>query len=589
MSRIELSTNYSSKRALGWCQDASDFKSLKKVVQVFDNNSEFHNIVKDIRLPLLIDDKELVKKYQEVLNTIPLRIKYTDLVGTHATPRSMTKCNAIIQASIEGQGSRGFLTDWASDSFVRWAHLCGFIKYNGDSDNFEITETGLAYSNTEDDSEEEYEILLTAILSYPPVSRILQLLSNGEHLSKFEIGSNLGFLGDNGFTSLPQNVLLTSLAMTSDSTEKNKMKSDWDGSSDKYARQICKWLEKLRLVRQETKNYDVKIGNEVVQESLGQSYMITPNGLKAFRRIRGVNKVSKVSKNVYWEMLCTKGSDRDYLRNRRAYIVKILSDSSGSVSLEKIREKLLEFKFEETYDSIKDDIRGLINIGLFINETNGNYTLNDNINGLVIPINSLGTGKSDTSRLKDFCRGMLDSISHNYLNLIDLAYDPSANRQFEMEVVDLLTTECGFSGLHLGGGRKPDGIIYTENLDDNYGAIIDTKAYKDGYSLPIHQADEMQRYVSENDTRDKNINPNEWWNHFPNNLEKFCFLFVSSKFVGQFEDRLRNIASRTNRNGAAINIVNLLVLAESIKSQMIELDDVFDRLSCNAELNLIGE
>ena len=501
----------------------------------------------------------------------------------------MTKCNAIIQASIEGQGSRGFLTDWASDSFVRWAHLCGFIKYNGDADNFEITETGLDYSNTKDDSNEEHEILLTAILSYPPVSRILQLLSNGEHLSKFEIGRNLGFLGDNGFTSLPQNVLLTSLAMTTDSSEKNKMKSDWDGSSDKYARQICKWLEKLGLVRQESKDYDVKIGNEIIKESLGQSYMITPEGLKAFRRIRGVNKVSKVSKNVYWEMLCTKGSDRDYLRNRRAYIIKILSDASGSISLEKIREKLLEYKFEESYDSINDDIKGLTNIGLFINETNKNFTLNDNINSLVIPINSLGSGKSDTSRLKDFCRGMLESISHNYLNLIDLAYDPDSNRQFEMEVVDLLTTECGFSGLHLGGGRKPDGIIYTENLKDNYGAIIDTKAYKDGYSLPMHQADEMQRYVSENDTRDKNINPNEWWNHFPNYLEKFCFLFVSSKFVGQFEERLKNIASRTNRNGAAINIINLLLLAESIKSQMLDLDTVFDKFTCNSEILLMED
>lgn len=587
MSKIELSTNYSSNRALGWSQDASEFQSLKKVVQVFDNKSEFHKIVKEVRLPLLIEDKKLVKKFQDILSTSPLKIKYTDLVGTHANPRSKSKCDAIIQASIEGQGERGFLTDWASDSFIRWAHLCGFIKYDGVTDEFEITKLGIDYSETIENSDEEHEILLTAILGYPPVSRILQLLSNGEHLSKFEIGSKLGFLGDNGFTSLPQNVLLTSLAMTTNSSEKSKMKSDWDGSSDKYARQICRWLEKLGLVRQETKVYDVKIGNEVFQESLGQSYIITPEGLKAYRRVRGINKVSKISKNVYWEMLCTKGPDRNYLRNRRAYIIKILSDASGSISLKKIKEKLLDYKFEESLDSIKDDINGLINIGLFINETNGNYILNDNVESLVIPINSLGTGKSDTNRLKDFCRDMLETIPHTYLNLIDLAYDSNANRQFEMEVVDLLTSECGFKGLHLGGGRKPDGIIYTENLDNNYGAIIDTKAYKDGYSLPIHQADEMQRYVSENDTRDKEINPNEWWNHFPEYLEKFCFLFVSSKFVGQFEDRLRNISSRTSRNGAVINVVNLLILAENIKSNMVDLEEVYERFTSNSEIKLL--
>ena len=40
-----------------------------------------------------------------------------------------------------------------------------------------------------------------------------------------------------------------SLASSKDAKEKNKMKTDWDGSSDKYARMIAKWLEKLGLVK----------------------------------------------------------------------------------------------------------------------------------------------------------------------------------------------------------------------------------------------------------------------------------------------------------------------------------------------------
>ena len=88
------------------------------------------------------------------------------------------------------------------------------------------------------------------------------------------------------------------------------MKSDWDGSSDKYARQICKWLEKLGLVRQVEKEYKVNLGNQEYIEKLGQAYMITPDGLKAYRRLQGINKVSKVSKNVFWEMLCPKAVDR---------------------------------------------------------------------------------------------------------------------------------------------------------------------------------------------------------------------------------------------------------------------------------------
>lgn len=586
MSNIELSTKYSSKRSFGWSQDASDFNSLKNVVQIFDNKSEFHKNLIIARIPMLIEDKNLIEKFQTILKSNPLKIAYADLVGTHSTPRKDSPCNAIIQASVCGQ-VKPYLSDWASDSFLRWAHLCGFIKYNGEDDTFEITEDGLEYSHTENNSDEEKECLLNAILKYPPVSRILQLLSNGEHLSKFEIGSQLGFVGDEGFTSLPQNILLTSLAMTDDLQEKNKMRSDWDGSSDKYARQICKWLQKLGLVRQVEKEYKVIIGNKEYIEKLGQAYMITPEGLKAYRKLQGINKVSKVSKNVFWEMLCPKATDRYYIRNRRAYLIKFLSDSNSALSLTKLQAKLKEVEFEESIETIRDDLIGLQNIGLFIKESSSGFTLNDDIQNLVIPINSIGNGKSDTLRLKDFCRDLLENVSHSYLNLIDLAYDPKSNRQFEMEVVDLFVSECGYKGLHLGGGRKPDGIIYTENLKENYGTIIDTKAYSKGYSLPISQADEMRRYVEENNKRDVKINPNKWWNNFPDLLNKFSFLFVSSEFNGQFEEKLENIAQSTKINGGALNVVNLLILAENIKSNFMDMEQVYNLITQNSEIKLI--
>lgn len=586
MSNIGLSTKYSSKRSFGWCQDASDFRSLKNVVQIFDNKSEFHNNLINARIPMLVEDPVLVKKFQKILKTEPLQISYSDLVGTHSNPRKNSPCNAIIQASVCGQVKQ-YLSDWASDSFLRWAHLCGFIKYNGENDTFEITDDGLKYSSSTDDSDEEKEIVLNAILKYPPVSRILQLLSNGEHLSKFEIGSQLGFVGDEGFTSLPQNILLTSLAMTTDTKEKNKMKSDWDGSSDKYARQICKWLQKLGLVRQVEKDYKITLDGKEYIEKIGQAYMITPDGLKAYRKLQGVNKVSKISKNVFWEMLCPKANDRYYIRNRRAYIIKFLSDSSSPISLEKIKEKLNDVKFDESLETIKDDIIGLQNIGLFIKESSNGYILNDDIQNLVIPLNSIGTGKSDTLRLKDFCRDILENIPHNYLNLIDLAYDPKSNRQFEMEVVDLFVSECGYKGLHLGGGRKPDGIIYTDTLDENYGTIIDTKAYSKGYSLPISQADEMRRYIEENNKRDEKINSNKWWLNFPDIIKKFGFLFVSSEFNGQFESKLKNIAQSTSIHGGVLNVVNLLILAENIKSNIMDLEQVYNLITQDSEIKLI--
>ena len=47
-----------------------------------------------------------------------------------------------------------------------------------------------------------------------------------------------------------------------------------------------------------------------------------------------------------------------------------------------------------------------------------------------------------------------------------------------MKVIELLTEECAFQGLHLGGSHRPDGVLY--GLTDNYGIILDTR--------PIHSS-----------------------------------------------------------------------------------------------------
>lgn len=74
MSNIELSTKYSSKRSFGWSQDASDFNSLKNVVQIFDNKSKFHENLIIARLPMLVDDRNLVEKFQTILKSKPLKL-----------------------------------------------------------------------------------------------------------------------------------------------------------------------------------------------------------------------------------------------------------------------------------------------------------------------------------------------------------------------------------------------------------------------------------------------------------------------------------------------------------------------------------
>ena len=129
--------------------------------------------------------------------------------------------------------------------------------------------------------------------------RVLNLLANGDHLTKFEIGRQLGFVGEDGFTNLPQNILIRSLAQIKDSKEKNKMLTDWEGTSDKYARMIARWLDYMGWVAQEEKQVVVTFGNKEYKSSIPQAYMITPAGLKARRRGLGTNIQKRISKNVF--------------------------------------------------------------------------------------------------------------------------------------------------------------------------------------------------------------------------------------------------------------------------------------------------
>lgn len=551
-------------RTFGWVQDPSDFNSLYNVVSIFDNTSEMYKELVNRRINELVEERDGKSHFLEILKRQPLRIKYSDLVGTSFTPRASARCNGIVQATVKGQ-SREFISDWPADNFVRWAHCLGFIKYNYYDDTFEITEQGLKWTNSKTIEERE-EILETAMLSYPPAARILKLLANGNIMTKFELGKKLGFIGEDGFTSIPQDVLIMTLATTEDTTERNKLRTDTEGSSDKYARMIAKWLTKLDLLKQVSKEIVVSIGENEYKEKIGQAYIITTKGLKALNKINGKSKFTRISKNISWEMMATKGNDRNYIRTRRSLILKSLVESNNGLTLEEIKDRLEINAISELYNIVKDDIEGLLNIGLNIEYQNGKYYLNDEINDFIIPIIDKNE-KSELTIEKDELREKLDVLPHEYLSLMDLAYDSKQNRLFEMKIVELLTNECNYKGLHLGGSRKPDGIVYTENEEENYGVIIDTKAYSNGYNLPISQVDEMVRYVEENEKREKERNANEWWNNFNNDIKKFYFSFVSGKFVGNIEEKLQRITIFTNVYGNAMTIATLLYIANEIKAK----------------------
>ncbi|MDR2547120.1 MAG: hypothetical protein LBC96_06360 [Lachnospiraceae bacterium] len=180
--------------------------------------------------------------------------------------------------------------------------------------------------------------------------------------------------------------------------------------------------------------------------------------------------------------------------------------------------------------------------------------------------------------LKEELRHQISHLSHEYLSLVDLAYDSLQNRLFEMKTIELLTEECEFGGLHLGGSRKPDGIVYTTNLNNNYGIIIDTKAYAKGYSLPISQADEMERYVRENLVRDEKTNPSKWWVNFSKDISEFYFLFISGHFTGNYKNQIKRLSISSSTKGNAVEISNLLLYADKLISKEYGYEDIKTKL-----------
>ena len=140
-------------------------------------------------------------------------------------------------------------------------------------------------------------------------------------------------------------------------------------------------------------------------------------------------------------------------------------------------------------------------------------------------------------------------------------------------------SQCGFNGLHLGGANRPDGLIFTQELPEDYGVIIDTKAYKESFNVPASERRKMIQYVNENIDRYESY-PTKWWKDFPTDLEIFKFLFVSGRFGGEYKEQLRWIATRTqNTPGAAITAYNLLMLAEEIAKKKINLQNVGEKFS----------
>lgn len=589
------------KRTFGWVQNPGDLKKLKKVVGIFKAGSAENLDLVSNKLPLLLTygliSNDDYNDFIAELNKTDIEIDYSKLKGKGSGSRTRKDaiCTGIIQAIIEAQQNKTYsdatgnsitikkpyTDDWTAEGFLRWAISCGLLEYVKDDDKCKITPLGEELANAPDNSPAETEALTKALLSYPPVIRILSLLEAQDEQTKFDLGSKLGFKGEMGFTSMPQDAYLCDYCEATTAGERTNVRSNEEGDSDKYARGIASWCMQMGWVESNQKDVTETYRRKSYTAKL-QTYSITRKGEKALIKARGNSSNPRLARVLMFEMLASnKVSSANYLRFVRACIIKALTSSDKST--DQLKEALKGYELDVDDTAIKDHIEGLISIGLEITENAGKYRLLDKIECLEIPARTECV-KDNVVDIKDRVRNKLIHLDHKYLALIDLAYSDAASRakknadarEFEIQTADLFTKELSFNGQRLGDSRKPD-VIISYGLD---GTIVDNKSYKDGFNISRTCADEMSRYINENNLRQKSLNPNEWWKNFDSTITAYTFLFITSYLKGQFEDQLEYVSNANGGiKGAAIGVESLLYLSEGIKAGRISHADFYSNFN----------
>lgn len=565
-------------RTYGWIQNPSDFNKLKKTVQIFDVKSDHYKLLRDHWIQSKINYfPDLKDSLLDKFNRGIAIFTYEELVGSsknkyNQSPktRSDAVANALIQISLLPQNykttGKDFIDNWSADGFLRWAVSLNFIKTDRINDTFCITSKGIEFSKTKDDSTEQNELLIKAFLSYPPATRILEILSDNNPRNKFYLGHRLGFVGEKGFTSYSESIMLDYLLSEDDPIISKKIRQDVEGTNDKYARMICGWLSKVDLIE--------SIGNTFDGKTTFRTYKIKGKGLHLYNQSKGSSKNKKQPKFLMWEFLATDISDRNYVRTRRAWIIKILTSKRTAISFSMLENELKStYGFDDELEIIKADVNGLINFGLRIDINENTLRLLDEIKPFDIPqlnvTEQLRNIKKDKEKASFLKHTQLDA---KYISLLDITFDRNSSRDFEMLVAEIFEECYQLKAVHLGGGLKPDGIAFT----DAFGLIIDTKAYADGYGKNISEADKMIRYIKDNIERNPVRNQTEWWKEFSQKIPKqsFFFLWVSGVFKSNFNEQLDYVYLDTGYKGASINAKQFLLGADAVLKGHLQKNEI---------------
>lgn len=409
---------------------------------------------------------------------------------------------------------------------------------------------------------EEKEIFQKGLLTNPPVIRVLTLLNEARRneqisLSKYDVGAQLGFVGDEGFTHLDAEYVASTGGKFNDK----------EGSADKWARTIISWLVQVDWA---TKTEAIEI--------YGQS-------LPVYTTIQQVDRVLQYAarstiKNIPQEMLCSDANPLSaIIQKRRCEVLDILSTVTY-MSNEDLQKELAAREIETDSETLKFDVINLAQAGINIKKEGSIYKLADNIK-----LDKIKDSTPLSSAAADRLSVIEKNIQH-YVSKYDEVIPPrlidslirygysGRDNSTDFEIaVNRFFLHMGYESEHLGqgNGRVADVIAKYKDamMPKSYGLIIDAKAYEK-YNFPAGDVRKMKEYIR---------------THMPDLMQemipKYAFAFVSMDFTDA-DTHLEEIANETAVNGTAIDVYTLLALGADVKMQKISISNLYDSFTTNS-------
>lgn len=457
---------------------------------------------------------------------------------------------------------------WDARCRIKAIHATGLVTLNRHIQGYELTSIGKELKKCEKFNnnigekrkltEEEIKVFQKGLLTNPPVVRVLSLLNidkNGENkgLSKYDIGQQLGFVGDVGFTHIdPFWVVNQGLSF-----------NDKEGDADKWARTILSWLNQI--------GWAVIKGYQDVYGKKLQLYEASNDVNNVLRY-----SINSIIRNVPMEMLCSGHHGFPKLiQKRRALILKSLSE--GPITKNKVIKNLMDKNIEISNEVFEFELLNLKNTGFRVVHDGGYYKLLDKINLEYVEETVPTTGSIN------IVEQLIENLVVKYgstipMKLVDhlirFGYDGEKGTEFEGVVAEFFRF-LGYESLYLGQGRGrvTDILVkykHPSTYAKSYGVIIDAKATSNKYNFPINDKRKMKEYIQTH-------GPQLLAERIPNH----AFSFVSSKFVEDVEPHLMEIKNETEINGCAIEVTKLLEIGSKIRSGEVLIEKIYSNFTCN--------